>query len=104
LKQTEEGEKEEEANIFLLISRRPELCFFSIKFFYAFILTNYLVFCVYNMCRERGARALEERLGMKGAVERAASAPQGLASVLDAQETGTSTAAVAAEPSQDLEN
>lgn len=52
-----------------------------------------------HLCyRERGARALEERLGMKGAVDRAASAPQGLATVLDAQETGT-----VAESTQDTE-
>ncbi|KAL4522182.1 hypothetical protein Ndes2437B_g07920 [Nannochloris sp. 'desiccata'] len=51
-----------------------------------------------NRRRERGARALEERLGMKGAVDRAASAPQGLATVLDAQETGT-----VAESTQDTE-
>lgn len=33
-------------------------------------------------------KALEERLGVKAAVERAATGPQGLAAVLEAAETG----------------
>jgi hypothetical protein len=56
------------------------------------------VFILPYYSRERGARALEERLGMKGAIDRAASAPQGLAAVLDAQETG-----IAVENTQDSE-
>ncbi len=38
--------------------------------------------------RERGARALEERLGLAGAAERAAGAPQGLAAALGDAEAG----------------
>lgn len=37
---------------------------------------------LYYICRERGVRVLEERLSVKGAVERVASGPQGLPAIL----------------------